>query len=461
MRKGLLFSTVLLLLAGCNSSSTDTPDAERVIRDTVAQQIFKTLEVPADSKVGRVAVAEEAEVKPTTQSNSIHMLLERLKGEPQKFVIDNRTANEVKAKNGTVVRLAPFSFSDKDGNEVADDITLEVREGYNREALLRENMGTLSANAMQMLEAKGMLSVRAFNKGRELFLKTGERLSVEFPFSAKAMQGYAYYKPAFGSEPCMWEEYKETPADKLMFQQPQFSYNGLGLTEYLREVISYPDYARANELSAKAEANVHINENGEVTAVTANSRYTIFSDGLMATLKKLNGWAPAKYGKRSVASVVKVKVDYNLRRAEQIQVLMDPADVTYLAFNEKPASKNNNAIALFDRTGWICIGREANLAQTKAADIVVPADENTDVMIAEAGRNVFTHAPNFAGYCRSRSFAVNSHVVVMMIKTEGNNIYYARIPLTLKQQNVIEPVWKKTEVNELAAMLQTATKKEV
>lgn len=461
MRKGLLFSTVLLLLAACNSSSTDAPDAERVIRDTVAQQIFKSLNIPEKSKVGHITVADEVESTPTKQGNSIRQLLERLKGEPQKFVINNRTANEVKAQNGTVVRLAPFSFSDRNGNEVADDITLEVREGYNRESLLRESMGTLGADGATMLEGKGMLSVRAFSKSGELFLKKGERISVEFPFSNKALIGYGYYKPAYSGQPCMWEEYSETPADKLMYQQPQFSYNGLGLTDYLHEVVSYPDYARANELSAKVEANVYINEDGEVTDVTTASRYMIFSDGLKATLKNLKGWEPAKYGKRSVASVVKVRVDYNLRRAEQIQVIMDPAEITYLAFNERAKGKSNNATALFDQTGWICIGRQANPVGTKVADIVVPADENTDVMIAEAGRNVFTHAANFSGYCRNRSFSVNSNVVVMMIKTEGNTIYYARIPLTLKQQNVIEPVWKKTEVNELAAMLLTSTKKEV
>lgn len=459
--KYLLVFAVTLFFTGCNNSSNDAPDAERVIHDTVAQQIFKSLDIPAESKIGRIQVAAEAEAKPTTQSQNIRQLLEKLKGEPQHFVINNRLASEVKAKHGTVLRLAPLSFSDKNGNEVTDDITIEVREGYNRETLLRESIGTLSGEGQQMLESKGMLCVRAFNKGEELYLKNGERLSVEFPFTAKSMQGFSYYKPGFDGQPMVWQEYAETPADKLLFQQPQFNYNGLNLTNYLHEVVSYPDYAKANELSARAEASVHLNENGEVTDVTANSRYMIFSEGLIATLKKMEGWVPAKYGKRSVASVVKVRVDYNLRKAEQIQVSLDPAEITYKAFDEGAKSKSSNTQALFDRTGWICIGREANPNDGKVADIVVPADANTDVMITEAGRNVFTHAANFAGYCRSRSFAVNADVVVLMIKAEGEDIYYARIPLKLKQQNVLEPVWKKIKQDELLVVLGAPFAKQV
>ncbi|MCW5908725.1 MAG: hypothetical protein KIS94_12755 [Chitinophagales bacterium] len=452
MRKLLLLSAVFLFFTGCRFGENQTPDAERVIRDTVAENIFKNIYLPDGVTGERIAVSVSENDFPRVQQGDIKQLLERIKSAPQKFIINGSTANEVQAKRGTTLRFQPNSFTDESGNTVSEDVVIEVKECYSPEEMIRENVITQTSD--ELLESKAMLYMRAFNdKGKELRIKKDGKVQVIFPFKVKPRNSYAFYMQ---HENANWQLYTEPVIREPKFYPPVFAGSRLRFTDYLQQIVTYPDYAKANELSGKAYADVHINEYGTVTGVNAYSDYLIFKEELNGILKNLPVFEPATFGEHVVASTLRVRFEFNLRSIQQIKITTDPAEVTYTASEAlKLSAVKNDATAYFTNTGWICFGKKVSNGSAKKADVIIPADAHTDVRIVTSGDNSIVHVPNFAGYCRSKDFTVNTSVKVLMVKCEDNKIFYSVTAHTLQSQNVIEPIWKKVEEADLLAALQT------
>jgi hypothetical protein len=451
MRKLLLPSAVFLFFTGCNQPSTDTPDAERVIRDTVAQNIFESLQKPSATLSERVEVVTSQTDKPQAQSQPLTRLLQRLQHPPQHFTIDNRTASDVKTANGTVLCFAANSFCTPQGETINNPVEIEVKECYRTADLLSENLSTsVNGNAF---ESKAAIYVKAFANGKTLEFKKGEQMEIEFPFEVKK-QGWNIYT-AVGNE---WMLQPEKLNAKATFSKPEFLYDNLGLKEYLLQRIQYPDYAKANELSAKVEATIHIDEFGKVTLVGTSSDYFVFREEVNNRLKNLPDWKPAMYANRPISSVVKLNIHFNLREKLQIQVTVDPNEITYLPSDKNgDVTKQNNHIALCATTGWICIGTPP-AKQNPAADVVVLSDVNTDVRLIKKGRNCIVSAQNFTGYSRTLEAGVNTDVDVLAIKYEEGKIYCSIQPLHLRKQNVITPNWKLVTESELANLLNSYPK---
>lgn len=454
MRKLLLLSAVFLFFTGCNQQSTYTPDAERVIRDTVAQNIFESLKDPATGAGERVQVLTTHRETPVQQTAAILQVLNELKPAAQHFTINNSLSAEVKGKNGTLLRFAPNSFCNAKGEPVSSPIEIELKECYRVNDLLAENINTTVGGSA--FESRGAVYVAATGNGQALHLTEGRSIEVEFPFNVK-QQGYCIYTLR-GEE---WQPYEENNSARQQFVKPEFTAAGLSLKDYLLQTIQYPDYAKANELSAKVEATLQIDENGSVAMVGTRSDYLVFREEVSIRLKNLPGWKPAMYGNKAVASVLKLNVDFNLRSKEQIQVTFDPNEITYL-----PAGKNADGqpserqVALVENTGWFCVGTVAN-NHPSVADVVVLSDANTDVRLIVKGKNCVLSATNFTGYSRTFQAEENAEVEVLSIKYENGKIFCSLQPIHLKKQNVIEPQWKAVSHLELGRILERYPKVKV
>lgn len=454
MRKLLLLSAVFLFLTGCNQQGTDTPDAERVIRDTVAQQIFESLESPATGASERVQVLTTQHETPIKQSAGIQQLLKELKPAAQHFTINNSVSTEVKGKNGTLLRFAANSFCNAKGEPVSNPVEIELKECYRVSDLLAENINTTVLG--DAFESKGAVYVTATGNGQALHLIEGRTIEVEFPFDVK-QQGYCIYT-ARGEE---WQPGEKSNTIRQQFVKPEFTAAGLSLKDYLLQTIQYPDYAKANELSAVVEATLQINENGRVAMVGTRSDYLVFREEVNTQLKNLPEWKPAMYGNKAVASVLKLRFDFNLRSKEQIQVTIDPNEITYL-----PAEKNADGtlaerhLASMESTGWFCVGTVA-AHKPSVADVVVLSDANTDVRLIVKGTNCVLSATNFTGYSRTFQAGENAEVDVLAIKYENGKIFCSLQPIHLKKQNVIEPQWKVISRDELGRILERYPKVKV
>lgn len=445
MRKLLLLSAVFLFFTGCNQNGTDTPDAERVIRDTVAQNVFETLEPPQGVSAERIQVVTAQKEIPIKQGNEIVSLLREMKTAPQHFTIDNRNAVEVKGKNGTVLRIAANSFCNANG-ETIGAVELELKECYRVADLLAENLSTTTRG--DAFETNGAVFVNATGNGQRLQLMEGRKIEVVFPVDAKE-KGYCFYLPE-GEE---WQPYDKGTTSKQLFTKPEFSASGLSLKDYLLQILQYPDYAKANELSAKVEATIHLNEAGKVTTVSARSGYLVFRDEVNERLKKLPDWKPAMYGDKAISATVKLSIDFNLRGKEQIQVNLDSNEVAYLPTDKKVGEQpNDRPTATLTNTGWVCFG-SATDGNASVADVIVVSDANTDVRLIVKGKNSVLNATNFTGYSRTFQAEENTEVDVLAIKCEGGKIFCSLQLIRLKKQNVIEPKWKQVSEEELACIL--------
>jgi hypothetical protein len=101
----------------------------------------------------------------------------------QIFIINAQQENTVKGTGGTVVKIAPNSFVDKNGEVVKGDVEFEMKEMYSKSDMILSNAHTVCND--QVLKSGGEVFIGASRNGEPLILAHDKPMSVGFPTISK------------------------------------------------------------------------------------------------------------------------------------------------------------------------------------------------------------------------------------------------------------------------------------
>ncbi len=460
MGKCYAFLAALLFLAACNNTEENKPDADRVIKDTVANLLMKDFTDKPASQAYTAHVEPRDESVPRTQNATLLAALRHMQPSPQRFRIDATQDNSITGNAGTRISFNRNCFVNRKGEEVKETVDIELKECYKLADMMTENLSTTSRGTL--LESKGMISITAFYKGEELKLKEGQELQVQFPIAFSSSRDYSFfYGEELPEDGINWmpEGNAAKTGDAAEMAQdvtaPQFSYKNVDLETYLKQFIQYPEEAKRNELSSKVDAVIQISASGKVTNVLATSDYKTFRDDVTAQLMDMPRWAPAKYNGRNIACSIRVSMDFNIRRTEQVLIKVHEDEVSYYynSFFGNSADAGQASLGTeeqysrsFNRLGWFSCARYLE-TKTEKADVVVRSDENSDVKLIINGRNSIIRGENFVGFTRFRNVPVGFDVKVVGFKYSNGVINSFLQNLKLQKQNVISPEWVNAESN--------------
>ncbi len=439
MKKLLLLAVAVFFFTRCNQSHEQKPGAERANKDTFIRDFLQHFNTKPAAQELYVKFEPKDKDVPRAQSSAIRELLMAMKSQPQRFAVDVGVPNELQGEYGTKISIEPNAFAAEGGKEITSPVSIELKECYAAEEMLEENLITVSAG--KILESRGAVFVSATCNGEELKLKEGQKIQIEFPFAVNDRQDYNfYYGEKEGINWTMTEGEKEPVAAKPRINTPEFSYKGYSLKEYLTAQLEYPDEAKRNELSANVEVSFVVDKNGKVKDVSCASAYKTFRDEITSAIQQMPRWKPATYGKKKISAQVKLNIDFNLRRKEQVLVdagsMMPLTNVSDNSFQDAVYTES------FDRLGWISCNRTVEVAATKA-DVVIGSNENSDVKIVFKNRNIIMNGENCVGYSRFKNLPVGAEVYVVAVRYEGETIFYSVQPLKLEKQTVVSLPWKK------------------
>ena len=467
MIKALPFVAAVLFFTSCsNHTEQPKPDADRVIKDTLAMQIilqpFNQSPVQQSIYV-KADVAQNKELR--ARDASIKRIMEDLKTAPQKFIIDNTQTAEITGRQGTVLSFRPNSFVSKEGNEISEPVTIELKECYNPDAMLCENLFTAAGGGFSA--SKGMVSVNAYAGGQVLQLKDGESINIQMPLGTENNNNFKLYHGVENADGLIvWNTVCEqkTAGPKICqstdFLKPEFSSLGLGLKEYLLQNIEYPDEARRNELSANVDVTFMVDKDGRVKDVITGESYKIFREVIEASFKNMPAWKPAVYNDKNIASSVHVNIDFNIRRATQVQVdfnetkssLVSAGNGVYVLYGTdlKGETQGLTAQAL-GQTGWFNYGKPLNHGMHNA-ELIVCSNEKTEVKLLMKKSKAIIAGENCLGYTDFKNLPVGQEAYIVAVRYDNGNMLYAVQAVTLSKQSIVSLKWKKGDKEEIAKM---------
>jgi hypothetical protein len=471
MIKTLLLTATILFFSSCNHTAPPKPDADRVIKDTLAQIFLQPFNQSPQEQNIYIRVDAKQEKMPCPRSTAIKQLMKELKTETQKFVIDNNQPVEITGQEGTKLSFAPNCFVNAEGNQVSTPVNIELKECYNLSDMLRENL--LTANQGGYASGKGMLCVRAYADGKALQLKTGGAINVQFPFFTDNNDGYKLYRGDENADGLIvWNAVCEQKAavpeinPSASYAKPQFSYLGLGLKEYLLQNLSYPDEARRNELSANLEVTFTVSKDGRVKNVVTAESYKIFRQEIEQSLTSMPAWKPAAYNGKNIASSVHVNIDFNIRSADQVKVDFDDAksslistgnDLYVLYGSDLVRQKSGQSEQAINRVGWFNYSKPLD-AGNKKAELIVCSNEKSEVKLLLKNKTIIIGAENCMGFADFQNLPLGQEAYIVAVRYDGGNMLYAVQPVTLSKQTVVTLQWKKGDKKEIAKVYRKLSK---
>ncbi len=460
MTKTLLCALVILFLFSCNHTAAPKPDADRVIRDTVAQTILHPfMEGPVTKAIyAKVETRQDKFLCP--RNASIKKLMADLKAAPQKFTINGKLENQITGAQGTKLLFTPNCFIKAGGGEIDEPITVELKECYSTEAMLNENLATTTSK--ESYYSKGLIYINALAGNEALKLREDANIEVQWPF-AKNLNGYClqYGKPN-ADDQVDWMRIENQKAKVFAssgFTKPEFNGQGLGFKNYLLQNISYPDEAKRNELSAKVEVTFTIDARGLVSNVNSAESYKVFRQAIDESLKKMPPWQPAVYHGKNIASTVHLSFDFNIRRAEQVAVefaedkaaLVSEGSSIYLLYGSdlKRSPDNEKAGQTLDQLGWYNLSKALTPRRQPTAELIVCANEKSEIRLLMKKQHTILSGENNIGFADFKDLPLGESACVIGVKYEDGSMFYSIQPITINKQSVINLNWKKGSRQEL------------
>ncbi len=463
MIKTLLFATAILFFSSCNHTSPPKPDADRVIKDTLAQNILQPFNQSPPAQNIYVRVEPKQEKLPCPRSSDIKDVMKALKTETQRFVINNGQNAEITGEKGTRLSFAPNCFVNAEGNEISTPVAIELKECYTPDAMLHENLFT--ANQGDYATGKGMLSISAYANGQALQLKTGEAIDVQFPFYTGNRDGYKLYRGDENADGLIvWSGVGEAKAaipevySRASYVKPEFLYQGQDLKGYLLQNLSYPDEARRNELSANVEVTFTVSKEGRVKDVVTAESYKIFRQEIEQSLSSMPVWKPAVYNGRNIATSVHVNIDFNIRSAEQVQIDFDEAKSSlisagkelYVLYGSDLAGQKYDQRGLaLSRMGWFNYSKPLDAGKDKA-ELIVCSDEKSEVKLLLKNKAAIVAAENCMGFADFNNLPLGEEAYIVAVRYDAGDMLYSVQPVTLSKQSVVTLKWMKGDKEAIA-----------
>ncbi len=464
MIKTLPCIAAILFFTSCNHNAPPKPDADRVIKDTLAQIILQPFnQLPPQQNIYAKVETKQQKML-CARDASIKQVMDGLKAAPQNFLIDNTRPFEVTGKMGTRLSFKAHSFINNEGYEVTEPVTIELKECYSLEAMLSENLLTAADGGLSA--SKGMVFVNARASGKSLQLRSGQTMDVQFPFAIKGRNGIKVYHGTENADGLVaWNtvsnegEMFPKVFSSTDFTKPEFLYQGLGVKEYLLQNLSYPEEAKRNELSANVEVTFEVDGHGKVTEVTTAESYKIFRQAIEQSLKDMPAWKPAVYNGKDIAASVHVNIDFNIRRANQVEIDFNEAKASLISAGAamyvlcgadlKGNVVHNPAVETFGKTGWYNCSREIK-AGRKNAELIVCADDKSEIKLLMKNRAAIIGGENCLGYADFKNLPLGEEAYIVAVRYEKGNMLYAVQQVTLSRQTVVSLNWKRGNREEIA-----------
>ena len=132
----------------------------------------------ADSE-SEVENKEPIKINPLDRLEQVDRLLSELSEKPQQFEVPSNEETEVSGAKGTVIHVDPNRLETIDGSPLGGNIQVELLEMTDNSSMLLNNTQTVSNG--QILVTGGAYYLNMTSGGKQLKMKEGKGLEVEFP----------------------------------------------------------------------------------------------------------------------------------------------------------------------------------------------------------------------------------------------------------------------------------------
>jgi hypothetical protein len=122
---------------------------------------------------------KKLQINPLDQLEQVDNLLSEIAEKPQHLTTPSDKATTVTGANGTVIHVDPNRLETVDGTPLGDNIQIELLEMTDNSSLLLNNAQTVSNG--QILATGGAYYLNMTSDGKQLKMKQGKGLEVEFP----------------------------------------------------------------------------------------------------------------------------------------------------------------------------------------------------------------------------------------------------------------------------------------
>lgn len=137
-----------------------------------------------------------------TVFSNVDALLDQLGPEMQSVTIDNSIDNSFTLKGGTELFVPAHSLVYADGSGDANElVTISLKESYDVIDFVTEDLHTKTAN--EILQTGGMIFINAKAGGKQLGVKTGQKIDIKFP-EKKIAEDMALYDAVETDEGIHW-----------------------------------------------------------------------------------------------------------------------------------------------------------------------------------------------------------------------------------------------------------------
>lgn len=122
---------------------------------------------------------EKVRINPLKELEQVDNLLSEITEKPQNLTAPSDKKTTVTGAKGTIIHVDPNRLETVDGSPLGDDIQIELLEMTNNASMLLNNAQTISNG--QMLVTGGAYYLNMTSDGKQLKIKQGIGLEVEFP----------------------------------------------------------------------------------------------------------------------------------------------------------------------------------------------------------------------------------------------------------------------------------------
>ena len=119
------------------------------------------------------------EINLLNEKEQLNKLLNAIEIKPQKFSVLSNNKTKIKGKRGTVIHIDPKKLETFDNSRIGKTIEIELLELQDKQSLLFNNTQTVSNG--NILISGGAYYINMTSKGKQLKIKEGEGIEVEFP----------------------------------------------------------------------------------------------------------------------------------------------------------------------------------------------------------------------------------------------------------------------------------------
>lgn len=196
-------------------------------------------------------------VDPLVHFEEVDAFLQELADAPQKYSVPTDTLSVVTGTNGTIINVDPKNLETVDGSPMGEEIEVKLVEMVGLDDFIYNNAQTVSNG--EVIETGGAYDITMTSDGKELKIKDGKGIEVEFPrISEKDMEVFMGERDSLGQ--VNWEatnedfEEKDIPEPEKPSRVIQFSLNGekaekkLSDKEYEEYLEKNKDYLRRQQI---------------------------------------------------------------------------------------------------------------------------------------------------------------------------------------------------------------------